>query len=282
MSMEWLILVLLVPAIVVPAVLLWGFCGCTVLFQPGFSRAFEATLEPGPPEIDLQQRTIVLRIAPSPTLLRGGSRVRITLRGSSVNSLRLERVFISQAADPPGDPYDSAPEAPLTPVAASVDLPEGKSVTLDEVSYELDPFKSLLIAFDVGSALKFGARVRVVGGPADGVAVRAGPDGNFRGRQPEGTEGTIIGGPGPDMSGQTWWEVDFDEGVDGWVREESLALAGDVYFEGGVPADVGRLFHREDLAEAGVADRQPSAANPGDTYHSLGSIYLLERIDVAS
>lgn len=279
--MEWLILALLVPAIVVPVVLLWGFCGCSVLFEPSPpTLAFEASLTPGPAEIDLHECCVVQRIEPA-KLLRDGTTVKLTLRGSPAHGLSLARVFISQAADT-GDPYDSRPED-LTPVAESVLLPANSSVTL-EVGYELDPMRALLVAIDVGRALNFGARVRVIDGMAvDGTTalrVHATPSGTEVGTQPLGAEGVMINGP-VQAASRPWVEVNFDSGVDGWVQERRLsgerllAFAGDVYRTTSVPATDAAAFHREDVAEAAVPDRQPS-------YTSLGSIYLLERIDAES
>ena len=46
-------------------------------------------------------------------------------------------------------------------------------------------------------------------------------NGNIIGSHLQGTLGTLVGGP-VTVSTSRWWDVDFDEGVDGWVDEESL------------------------------------------------------------
>lgn len=57
---------------------------------------------------------------------------------------------------------------------------------------------------------------------------------------------------------------------------------GNVRFQNPVPAGEAIMFFRPATAEASVADRLPSAANPGATpYNTSNSIYLIERIEVA-
>ncbi|RME59259.1 hypothetical protein D6779_04720 [Candidatus Parcubacteria bacterium] len=52
------------------------------------------------------------------------------------------------------------------------------------------------------------------------------PPGTIRGVQPQGARGTVIGGPdnGSAYGGSqfTWWKVDFDTGVDGWVAAQLI------------------------------------------------------------
>jgi hypothetical protein len=276
--MEWVVLALLVPAIVVPVVLLWGFSGCSLLFKPPSpsTKVFEAELTPGSPEFEPQRRCVVLRIEKP---LRGGDTLGLTLRGSPVNRLRVERVTVSPAAGAPGDPYDSGGSDP-PPVAESLWLPKDGTLVLEDIAFVIDPDRPLLVAFDLGLAFEFGARVRVV--RPDGANIRSAPSGGSAvGTQPQGAEGIIVGGP---QDGR--WEVQFDEEVggvkvDGWAREQDLGLAGDIYRKTGVPPAAARTFHAEGLEEAAVADRRPSVANPGGPYASLGSIYLVERIDAS-
>jgi hypothetical protein len=73
------------------------------------------------------------------------------------------------------------------------------------------------------------------GGPGGGFAIGAtvatteraaahDPLGGPRlGVQPAGSIGVITEGPGS-QGGTTWWRVDFASGVDGWVRQKSLAV----------------------------------------------------------
>lgn len=123
----------------------------TLAFAPAF-----AVL----PSTDTNQPNVgafcIVQLIPAALLSRGGTRARITLRGTNSTqpgsgSLTLDRIFISQvdavAAAP--DPYDAA--ADLTLVAANVSLAVDSVVTLPPVSYTLDNTKDLLIAFDVSA-----------------------------------------------------------------------------------------------------------------------------------
>ncbi len=58
------------------------------------------------------------------------------------------------------------------------------------------------------------------------VNVRSAAAGSFLGTQASGNQGTIIGGPTTaSLSGTayTWWAVDWDAGVDGWVADVGLS-----------------------------------------------------------
>jgi hypothetical protein len=62
----------------------------------------------------------------------------------------------------------------------------------------------------------------------------------------------------------------------------ATAGQGNVRFQSPVPTTEATMFFRPATAEASVADRLPSAANPGATpYNTSNSIYLIERIEVA-
>lgn len=147
---EWLALILLVPLILVPIVLLFGFAGCACLFKP--PAQFEKTFEQDPLALDANRpdECIVQRIEPA-RLEGKGSEVRITLQRPTDGHLLLAGVFISQAADT-GNPYDSAGD--LTEVPGDYPLlipmdPDNGPVELEPVDYALDDTKALLIAFDV-------------------------------------------------------------------------------------------------------------------------------------
>lgn len=154
--LTWLALVVLVPAILVPVVLLVGFAGCELVFPlddtpPNGAReeSFEATLTG---EVGRAGRTIVQRIEPA-RLFRSGSKVVLTLQRPSGGDLILQSLFISQVADG-GDPYDSAADlTALLPGALllSQDAANGP-MELEPVAYQLDHTKPLLVAFDVGTA----------------------------------------------------------------------------------------------------------------------------------
>ncbi len=139
--MEWLTLLLLVPAIVVPVVLLFGFAGCLTKpprpEEPAFEQTFAATFT----DVDgLRGRCLVQRIEP----------VRLFTSGSQVaESVVIDRILISQPAAS-GDPYDSADD--LTDVATAVTLVQpNSSLTLPAVAYNLDRTKPLLIAMDISN-----------------------------------------------------------------------------------------------------------------------------------
>jgi hypothetical protein len=146
---EWVTLVLLIPAIVVPIVLLFGFAGCDLVFPlnpPTFEKAFEATLIENRGHAN---ECLVLRIEPV-RLFKSGSRVRITLQRPTDGNLLLRSVFISKAADT-GNAYDSADDLTAVrdePLAVLPD-PNQPLLELEPVIYALDATKPLLIAFDI-------------------------------------------------------------------------------------------------------------------------------------
>ena len=163
---EWLALILLVPVILVPIVLLFGFAGCTFgaahdpelpLPEPGieptpnFEKAFEATLAG---EQQWRNRCIVQRIE-SVRLLKSGNEVRITLQRPASGNLLIKSISISHAADTPGaNLYDSAGDPMLQIVPGDFPLlltadPGNAAVELIPVSFPLDRMKPLLLAFDI-------------------------------------------------------------------------------------------------------------------------------------
>lgn len=156
--LEWLVLALLLPAILVPVVLLFAFAGCDVFFglnrlppPPVFEPAFTAALGGG--DRGRNDRTLVVRIEPNIRLFRSGNLVRLTLARPTAGDLLIRRLYISQPADV-GDLYDSAGD--LTEVIADALTlladPNGGSVVLDPFPYNLDHTKALLLAFDIGEA----------------------------------------------------------------------------------------------------------------------------------
>jgi hypothetical protein len=99
---------------------------------------------------------LVQRIEPV-RLSRSGTRVKLTLRASSVSSASIDRIYISQA-DPAGEPFDSAGD--LTEVTSvPFVIPAGTEVTLAPVNYRFDETKPLLIAVDFSAAP--GSTIRV-------------------------------------------------------------------------------------------------------------------------
>lgn len=67
-----------------------------------------------------------------------------------------------------------------------------------------------------------GDRVRVNTGDGSNLNVRDSAGGAVLGQQSDGALGTVIGGP-EFVDGVWWWQVDFDDGVDGWVAEAFLS-----------------------------------------------------------
>jgi hypothetical protein len=172
--MQWLALVLLIPAIVVPVVLLFGFAGCDLVFglheiePPPLEPGFTATLTNNSGQAN---QTIVQRIEP-PRLFKSGGRVQITVRSSDNNDLLIRKLFISKVAAG-GDPYDSAGDLQEV-ITAPIVVPQGTATTLDEIDYALDRTQPLLIIFEVGmpGGTRFEANVNV----NEGIAF-IGPDG---------------------------------------------------------------------------------------------------------
>lgn len=150
--LEWIVLILLIPAVLVPVVLLYGFSGCDLVFKlegrVDFEKAFEVDL---PNESQRPNRTVIVRVEPI-RLFDSGPIVRITIQRPKNNNLVINAMYISQVADT-GDPYDAASD--LTPVLAEPLVvtadPAGGTLVLDQVDYNLDASKPLLIAFDLGA-----------------------------------------------------------------------------------------------------------------------------------
>jgi hypothetical protein len=152
--MEWLILLVIIPAIVVPVVLLLGFAGCDLVFrldpppEPVFEPAFTATLTNNQ---DQTGQTIVQRIEPA-RLFKGGSQVQITVRSGTSGNLVIDKMFISQPVDVGvGDPYDSAEDLTEVLTEGAELVPQNTAKTLAAINYTLDRTKPLLIIFDIGS-----------------------------------------------------------------------------------------------------------------------------------
>jgi hypothetical protein len=143
--MEWLALLLLAAALIVPVVLLLGFAGCDIFFPlnppPELQQTFATDL---PSEEDFPDVTLVQRIE-SVRLSDSGSQVQLTIKALT-QAVVINRILISQAAGA-GNLYDSADD--LTDVASGVLVDANSSVTLPAVVYNLDRTKPLLIAMDI-------------------------------------------------------------------------------------------------------------------------------------
>ena len=166
--MEWLALVLLIPANVVPVVLLFGFAGCDLVLglhelePPPLEPGFTASLTNNSGQAN---QTIVQRIEP-PRLFKSGSGIQITVRSADNNDLVIQRLFISRVA-PGGDPYDSAGDLKEV-ITAPVIVPQNTAMTLPEFTYALDRTQPLLVIFDIG--MPGGTRFETNVKPAEAVA----------------------------------------------------------------------------------------------------------------
>ena len=107
----------------------------------------------------------------------------------------------------------NAPSAPGTcTISVTVADPAGASA-MQSVDIEVTPVPST--AFTIGN------RIQVATGDGSNLNVRSTPGGTIVGQQPDGSLGTVIGGP-VFVDGRWWWKVDFDSGVDGWTAEDFL------------------------------------------------------------
>jgi hypothetical protein len=201
--LEWLTLILLVPLVLLPFVALFGFAGCDLFFPLRdplvFKNTFEITFNN---ERNLSNACLIVRIEPD-RLSISGQRVQIVLERPQDGDLNILAMFISQAADPPNDPYDApaTPDGSLDPTRVRLGTPEedidtplllspdpdpaNALVVLDPVDFVLDETKPLLIAINLGSS----GRLRFVNVPAtDGQSYR-GPLNLLEAAQPTRTSG---------------------------------------------------------------------------------------------
>jgi hypothetical protein len=116
-----------------------------------------------------QASSIVQRIE-AITLAKSGTRVRLTLRASSVGDASIANIYISKPDPAPGkDPYDS--DSDLTLVSSAVVVPANNSLTvpaMGSIHYPLDAEQPLLIAIDFSATLPSAIKVvdNVVGSEA--------------------------------------------------------------------------------------------------------------------
>lgn len=107
--------------------------------------------------------TIVNRIDAA-HITSAATKVRITLRGSSVAALTLNKVTIS-GPDPAGQAWDSGPD--LTQVLfggnSAVTIPAGTAKVSDDTAYNLILGNDLMVAFDVSTSAGSVRFVQLVG-----------------------------------------------------------------------------------------------------------------------
>jgi hypothetical protein len=160
---EWLILLLVVTAIVVPVVLLVGFAGCVFTrgSPPAPTTVLQQTLDSDSSGINgdgWAHYTLVLRIEPSAWMSTGltqASWVQLELHAPSTGGSAINRIYISRHNGT--NLYDSL-AADLTKVFDVDDPPQppliiaSDTVMVDKlaVNYPLDLTQPLLIAVDFG------------------------------------------------------------------------------------------------------------------------------------
>ena len=82
----------------------------------------------------------------------------------------------------------------------------------------------VLVPAPAGAApFAIGERVQVVSRQT--INVRETPGGTLLGSQPFGSQGTVLAGPDAlTPNGVTWYQINYDSGVDGWSGEDNLAV----------------------------------------------------------
>lgn len=148
---EWFALILLIPVVLVPLVLLFGFAGCTVGEEARLVRlkVFEKPLAE---DFDPPARCVVQRIEPA-RLFNSGTVVRIILQRPTNADLVLNGLYISHAATE-GNRYNSAQD-PTEVLSEPLVVPKDPGNGLLEVPavyFPLDKTKTVLLAFDIASS----------------------------------------------------------------------------------------------------------------------------------
>ena len=117
-------------------------------------------------------------------------------------------------------------------------------------------------------------RIQVFTGDGSNLNVRQTANGTLLGQQPDGALGTVIGGP-TSAGSFTWWNINFDSGVDGWAAEDYLIAYT-------APPPTGQIIdpsRRIDWSstnpgvEGGIPNRTTICAtlNPGATVSQINS-----------
>jgi hypothetical protein len=192
--LEWLTLILLVPLVLIPCVLLFGFAGCDYFFPLKDPQPFKPTFEISfTEEVNFGNRCIVVRIE-ADRLSISGQHVQLVLQRPKTGDLIIQDLYISQAGDS-DDPYDApvTPDGSLDPTLITTGLflspdpdPANELVVLDPVDFALDETKPVLIAMNLGGVgnVPFVSNVLA----ADGQSYR-GPSGTLEAAQPNRTSG---------------------------------------------------------------------------------------------
>ena len=305
MTLDWLILILLVPAILVPVVLLWGFAGC------GFTAGAAGLVPPtNLVATGTGANTIHLTWDDSNSNSPSSFRIERTregetipvLRSSTTNSfddgglLEATTYFYRVAAVRMSDNYSSG----LSDQAAgrTIGVAFEATFTTDQPGLDggclvqrIEPTR-LRQSTLAGDIQTLGARVR--------ITVRGATNADLRIDRITISQPAASGDPYdsaadltpvadsvlvPKNTAVALPLIDYD-----LVAAAPLLIAfdinatpglGNVRFVTGVPPTEATFYFRASTAEAAVNDRSPSAANPGaPPYQTAPGIYLVERIEV--
>jgi hypothetical protein len=174
-AMEWIILVVLVPAVIVPVVLLFGFAGCaqlagieeiTIVPAPGTPQTAGRRGGADSPALSNSLKNPMLAVAVQltdsclvqrfPNQGWGSHLGKIVVTVRSKTDLTITRAFVSSAATVPYpdspvlEPWDSASDNTAITTTAfplKADVPRA----LPETTYYLSDTDDLLVAFDVST-----------------------------------------------------------------------------------------------------------------------------------
>lgn len=155
--LEWIALAVLLPLVVLPIVLLFGFAGCDVVW--GLDRPdpfkglsiFEIALDT---ERDRANFCLVVRLEPSRLGDISGKVMKITVARPTAGELSLRALYVSHAAAT-GNPYDAEAD-PVLVVENFVLSPSAEqndqTVTFDQANFAYDKDKALLVAMNIGES----------------------------------------------------------------------------------------------------------------------------------
>ncbi|MGF1545612.1 MAG: PKD domain-containing protein [Parvularculaceae bacterium] len=146
----------------------------------------------------------------------------LTVASSSAGSADPDGTIATRAWDFDGDGVADAMGASPSFVYGDPGTYNARLTVTDDVGASDQASVTIIVDAPAPPADDFGVGARVEA--AVNVQVRAAPGGSRRGRQPPGSPGVIVGGPGSD-DGFVYWRVDFATGDDGWMREVDLRLA---------------------------------------------------------
>ncbi|RBP45375.1 fibronectin type III domain protein [Roseimicrobium gellanilyticum] len=292
--MEWTLLVLLVPFIIVPVVLLWGYAGCSFEARGYFPSipADVTVTEVGPGFVALTwTHEAVAGVTFEVDVFKEQETVPVTLM-SDVTSARAERLLPStlyrfQVRALYGG-FDTDPSSEVS----ATTLPPVRCFTS---SLSMD--QTLVEGFCLAQRLE--PAVLAAGGFHVFITVRGPNSGSLVLDRVYISQPAAVGNPYDSAGDLTMvaTAVSVPQGMSlplpvvQYTLDPSRPLLvifdinstqGTVRNQSFVPASQATCFVKGATAEAAVADRIPNAANPGaQPYVVSDTIYLIETIDVA-